>query len=207
MKTKNYLLLFLSILAMHGLKAQKPDSLKGRPWYIPNVMHAQFAGNIGMTAVGFGYELFHQHGQLSFFYGYVPEEVEAPPINAFSFKLAISPARIRLRSWKLMPYLGATVSYETGRNSFFTLPGYFPDGYYPTGNAVHATVFVGAKLRIPIGNNRTVGYLEPYVESGMTDTNLWYFISERQVNITEAASMAIGINYVFGKVKHRRNGQ
>lgn len=193
---RNIFTLF-AILVFTNVFANDTTLIKVKEWYIPDYVKVQFAGNIGLFSVGFGYQFLNNHLSSEILYGYVPASIsKAEVIHTITLKNTFSILNKEIKAITLSPIAGFTASFETGNNSFLKLPNKYPEGYYRT-NAFHFTLFIGAKAHKNFVNQKIMKGVDLYFEFGSVDTYLWYAVLSKEVKINQIFSSAIGINLYF----------
>ena len=197
MKRKNIYTLFISLLFFHNSFSQDSTLIKDKVWFIPDYVKTQFAGNIGLLSVGFGYQFMNNHLYSELLYGYVPISIsKAEQIHTITIKNTFSVITKKINTIALSPITGFTSSFETGNNSFLILPDKYPKGYYGT-NALHFTFFIGSSIHKDFINLKIIKGADLYFELGTVDTYLWYAITSKEVKVNKIFSSAIGINLYF----------
>jgi hypothetical protein len=196
MNKRNIFTLF-AILFSTNVFANDTTLTKVKGWYVPDYTKVQFAGNIGLVSVGFGYQFLNNHLYSELLYGYVPASIsKAEVIHTITIKNTFPILNKEYKAITLSPITGFTASFETGNNSFLKLHNKYPSGYYGT-NAFHLTLFIGAKAHKDFMKNSTIKGVDLYFEVGSVDTYIWYVITEKEVQINQIFSSAIGINIYF----------
>ncbi len=186
--------MFIALLLFSYAFAQDTTLQKKRAWYYPDYVKTQYAGNIGLFSVGFGYQFLNNHLYSEILYGYVPESIsKAEKIHTITIKNTFPVYTKKINEINLSAITGFTASFETGNNSFLKLPDKYTKGYYIT-NAIHFTLFIGAKIHKSFINPKTIKAVDLYFESGTLETYLWFAITSKEVKINEIFSSAIGIN-------------
>jgi hypothetical protein len=181
--------------AQHNSVRDKPKT------WVPSTGHFQFAGFMGMFSAGAGYHYMNKRLNTSLLYGYVPQSYSTRSIHTLALKNTIAivnGSRFLKSSVTVQPvvYGGFTVNCEISRHSFFTLPDYYPKGYYHN-QAVHLTFFTGIRTHILIGKEkRMVQAIEPFAEIGTLDTYLWYYVSGG-IHADDILRLALGVNFFF----------
>jgi hypothetical protein len=199
---KNLFIVSIIVLLFTNSFAQEvtliEDKGKDKAWYIPDYVKTQFAGNIGLFSVGAGYEVFNNVLYSELLYGYVPESVsKAKKIHLITIKNTFPIFTKEFdNNYTVSPIAGFSASYDVGTNTFTTLPNNFPRDYYIT-NAIHFTLFVGAKVHKNFVNSKVFKGVDLYAELGTVETYLWYAITSKEVTFSDAFSTAIGINLYF----------
>ncbi len=196
MYKKTFFLLFANLIFINVL-ANDTTLVKTKIWYIPDYAKVQFAGNIGLLSVGFGYQILNNHLNSEILYGYVPASTsKTEKIHTITLKNTFPIINKKINEITFSPITGFTASFETGNNSFLRLPDKYPKDYYST-NAFHFTFFLGARIHKNFINPKLLNGAELYFELGTVDTYLWYAIISKQVKINQIVSSAIGINLYF----------
>lgn len=198
MKIKNIFIVTIVIFFLTNSFAQEVTLTKDKPWYIPDYVKVQFAGNIGLVSVGAGYEFFKKKLYSELLYGYVPESVsKADKIHLITIKNTFPILKKEIgNDYTLSPIAGFTASLDIGTNSFTTLPNRYPSGYYLP-NAVHFTLFTGVKINKNFNNSKIFKSADIYFEVGTVESYLWYAITSKEVKINDVFSTALGVNFYF----------
>ena len=197
MKIRNIFALFIALFFFSNAIAQDSTLMSDKAWYIPDYVKTQFAGNIGLFSIGFGYQFHNNRIHSELLYGYVPASIsKAEKIHTITLKNTFSILNKEIKLITLSPITGFTASFETGNNSFLKLPDKYPKGYYST-NAFHFTFFIGAKVHKNFINSKIIKGADLYYELGSVDTYIWYKILSSEVKINQIFSSAIGINLYF----------
>ncbi len=164
MKKRNIFTL-LAILVSVNVFSSDTTLIKNKPWYIPDYVKIQFAGNVGFLSIGTGYQLLNNLLYSEILYGYVPSSIsKAKRINTVTIKNTIPIWNRKIKNITLSPIAGFTASYETGNNSFFKLPDRYPKSYYCS-NAFHFTVFAGVKAHKEFRNKLLIKAADIYILS------------------------------------------
>jgi hypothetical protein len=179
-----------------GTKSIKVENQKH--WAVPDYVKTQFAGNIGLISVGAGYQLFNKVVYTELLYGFVPKSVsKTDEIHLITIKNTFPIFRKEIgKNFSISPIAGFATTYDIGTNSFTTLPGFYPKGYYVP-NAFHFTFFGGAMVHKDCKDSKMIKGADFYLELGTVDTYLWYVITSEEVSISDVFSTSIGINFYF----------
>lgn len=198
MKTRCFITLFVTSLFFDNAFSQDSTLIKNdKAWFIPDYVKCQFAGNIGLLSVGFGYQFLNNHLYSELLYGYVPASVsKAEQIHTITIKNTFPVFTKEFNTIALSQFTGFTASYETGNNSFLKLPDKYPKGYYIS-NAFHFTLFIGASVHKNFTNSKIIKGADLYFELGTVESYLWYAIRSMEVKLYKIFSTAIGINLYF----------
>lgn len=198
MTKKNIYILPIILLFFGQLSSQESNVVKNKAWFVPDYVKMQFAGNIGVVSAGVGYQLFNKVLYSELLYGYVPGSIsEAEGIHLITIKNMFPIFRKEIgKNLIITPIAGFTTSIDIGTNSFTTLPGKYPDGYYVP-NAFHFTLFGGAMIHKDFTNSKFIKGIDFYVELGTVETYLWYAITSKEVNKSDIFSTSLGVNFYF----------
>ncbi|ACL65834.1 conserved hypothetical protein [Anaeromyxobacter dehalogenans 2CP-1] len=132
-------------------RAYERDEGRDRHWLLPDHLTAQFAGNVGLLAVGGGHAWRDDRVVGDLLFGWVPESVGGTDIYQLSAKVTWSPWIFRLgQGWKARPFtVGLQVTYLLGGDYFIVQPSRYPSGYYPVPTALHPGLTLGTSLTVP----------------------------------------------------------
>jgi hypothetical protein len=179
-----------------GLMAGARDTSR-RHKLLPDHVKVQFAGGIGFTSIGVGYQSRSEKLEGDLYYGYVPRSVGGVQIHALSGKVTWYPLKkVGWRSFELRPLsVGGLVSYTFGKQYFLFSPENYPFSYYDFPTALHGGAFVGGRIDKAIGGGRKVGL---YYELGSNDREIISYLNNREsLNLTDILNLAIGIKTSF----------
>jgi hypothetical protein len=198
-------ILLLTLTALR-IQAHTNDSTVAPRWYVPHYVPFQFAGNIGLFALGLGYTSNHDNYNLSFLYGYVPSSVAATEIHTITAKNIFPITRYALKNSRiLIPYLGIGLTIEVGGNAFFTMPPHYPEGYYDFPKNVHVIAYGGAKLRHLFDEDfKALRGIEFFAEAGTIDLYVWYKAISNQIKFNHIFSLALGVNLLLSSPQSGR---
>ena len=116
-----------AILVFTNVFASDTTLIKPKAWYIPDYAKVQFAGNIGLLSVGFGYQFLNNRLYSEILYGYVPASIsKAEKIHTITLKNTFPIINKKIKAITISPITGFTASFETGNNSFLILPDKYP---------------------------------------------------------------------------------
>lgn len=164
---------------------------------LPDYAAFQFAGYIGMVSGGVGYEMFKEHLQTSFMYGYVPYSEAKTTIHTLAFKALYRTYEFQIQGWGIgiTPTLSAGVNLDSGENSTLDLSSKYPDGYYMT-NSVHFPLSVGISISDPVSLKK-IRKLEYGAEVGTLATYLYYRIESPEVDPGQIYSLSFNVRVHF----------
>lgn len=180
-----------------ALLAAAQDSTRERSRLLPDYVKVQYAGGIGFTSIGLGYQSRNDRLEGDFYYGYVPKSVGGVYIHALSSKLTWHALKkVDVKSLEVRPLsAGILVSYTFGKQYFLFWPENYPYSYYDFPTALHMGVFVGGRVDKPLKRGKKVGL---YYELGSNDRELSSYLSNRKsIRVTEILNLALGIRTSF----------
>jgi hypothetical protein len=192
---KNTILFCLSILigAQWVSAFNYAEKLANYP-FRPDHFKSQFAGNIGVLSVGFGYNTFGGKISSDLMVGYAPKFITNAEIVTIAQKNTFRGHNLRINKLhRFYPIAGFSINIETGRNSFLKLPSRYPEGYYST-NAITYCVFTGLTYQGKYNNKAFIKQLEYYCEVGTLATYIYYNIMRKEYLNPDILSLALGIN-------------
>lgn len=160
---------------------------------LPDFVKVQYAGSIGFTSFGLGYQTRKDRLEGDLYYGYVPKSVGGVHIHALSGKGTLQLInKVKLKSIELRPLaLGAVVSYTFGKQYFGFSPDNYPFSYYDFPTALHIGGFIGGRVDKVLKTGRKVGL---YYELGSTDKEIASFLANRRsLHPTDILNLGVGI--------------
>ena len=188
--------MFIAVCLFFSGTATANDTSR-RHTLLPDHVKVQYAGGIGFTSVGLGYQSRNDRLEGDFYYGYVPKSVGGVHIHTVSSKLTWFPIKkIDLKSVELRPLsAGVTLSYTFGKQYFLFWPENYPYSYYDFPTALHTGVFIGGRIDKPFKNKRKIGL---YYELGSNDREITSFVQNgRSLKLTDILNLALGIRTSF----------
>lgn len=171
-----------------------------RPWYYPDHVVLQFAGNIGLLAGGPGYSFLRDRMDAELLYGFTPGFEAKTSIHILTAKFSYRPYRISLNKGYLIEPLkfGSGISYSIGPQFYTTWPGRYPDGYYWWTTSFRITPFIGSTISRKVGNAHTlIKRVQLYGEVGTNDLAVVSFINNKKLAVSEILNLAVGTRLVF----------
>ena len=167
------------VLLVIGLLLQvSPDILGQEISKLPYHVKAQFAGDIGLVALGAGRSFFKEKLETDLFLGYLPKKIGGQQLFTLALKGTYTPVKpIQIKSVDWQPVrTGVHVAYTFGDEYFMFEPrDKYPKSYYGFPTAVHLYYFLGGQVNF----NRVekLNKIGAYYEVG---SNLEYIISYAQ---------------------------
>lgn len=194
---KLFITLGVLLISLNSI-AQDATLKDKKSWYVPDYASLQFAGNIGFLSIGAGYEIFDDVWYAELLYGYSPRSITAAESNHLITIKNTFPIFTKelSNSFSISPIAGIAITYDAGNNTFTSLPGQFPKGYYIS-NAIHLTIFGGFKVHKDFKNDKIFKGIDMYYELGTVESYLWYAITSSEFSMSDAFSSAIGVNLYF----------
>lgn len=160
----------------------------------PDYVNLQYAGNVGLGSVGFGYLSDDEKKNFGISYGFLPSSVNNAEVHTFSAKGAFNLKKHKLSERTFAnAYWGSNILYSATNNTYLKFPGYYPSGYYFT-NALHLAPFVGLK----VGSRKNTGKFS-YVELGTLDYYLINHIKYRRSEFSDCLNICMGIALPLNK--------
>ena len=160
----------------------------------PNYVNLQYAGNLGLASVGFGYISENEKHNFGASYGYLPSSINSVEVHTISAKGTFNFRRHKLsKSTFVNGYAGTNLLFSITDNTYLKFPGYYPSDYY-FANAVHLAPFLGLK----IGSRKNISKFS-YVELGTVDYYLINHIKYRRSQFSDCLNLCMGITVPLNK--------
>lgn len=185
------LITFLILVYTPNLKAENlPEKVIN--WLAaPDYVNMQYAGNLGLGAVGISYNSVDGKKNYGLSYGYLPSSVNHVEVHTISAKATISLYNLKItNSSFLNGYLGSNLIYSITDNTHLKFPGYYPANYYIT-NALHLAPFIGVKAGTTT-RKKITNFL--FFELGIIDHFLINSIRYEDISITDHLNLCMGIS-------------
>lgn len=193
----------LAALAVAGVFAAAPGGEaaadeRRRPWYRPEHVKLQLAGNVGFLSPGAGWEWAggRLHGDV--FAGWVPRSIGGEDIWSLTGKLTWLPWSVPLDPrWRLVPLTGSIqITYTFGEEYFVLLPDHYPRGYHDFPTALRAGVGIGGAVVRRMGGG--VRDLAAYWEFVALDAMIVNWVrNSDSLGAADVFSLALGIRIGF----------
>ena len=191
----------LTLLARPAL-AQQPLPLElplnNRPG--PFFFTIQFAGGIGVAAVGVGYWAARQRLEPELLVGRVPRSLGGRGMTIFTLRTTYTPYAPQLgrSNWYASPLsFGGQMTYTTGEQFFLTddTAGHYPEGYYWWSPKVRFGAFAGLRLTYQPTYNPTT--LRPdrttfYGNLSTNDLHLVSRLTNKTLRLPEILTLGVG---------------
>lgn len=192
-----YKFIFVSILLLipcyNFSSAQSlNDSVNSRLYYT----NLQYAGNVGLAAVGLGTTFKNEKLYLGLIYGYLPMTLNKVEVHTIAFKAYYSIfSRELFNRLNTSAYFGTNVNYGITKNTYLNYPDYFPKGYYYT-NAIHFAPFFGRKYELALKKPQLgISKLGLYFEIGTLDKYIGNLFTSWQVGVFDIVNLSAGLTF------------
>jgi hypothetical protein len=144
----------------------------------PDKVIVQYAGSIGYMSLGLGYDLFNEHAELSFHYGYVPE-VKGGELNIATLKFGYKPFKLKISDGLLLRPFNPVVfgSYTFGKEFGFRFdPDQYPKGYYFWSPSLRGHLGATSELEIIADKSSSIKSITLFTEANTNDLYMvsWY---------------------------------
>lgn len=195
MKTNCIFLLVLLVLLGTTVSASGKRNKKLVDKIIaPDYINLQYAGNLGLGSVGFGYISENEKHNFGASYGYLPSSINSVEVHTISAKGAFNFRKHKLSENAFVNgYLGTNLLYSITDNTYLKFPGYYPSDYY-FANAVHFAPFLGLK----VGSRKNISKFS-YIELGTVDYYLVNQIKYRRSEFSDCLNVCMGITVPLNK--------
>ncbi|HEY4651550.1 MAG TPA: hypothetical protein VIG72_09055 [Pontibacter sp.] len=176
------------------------DSLKQeKPWFVPDAAVLQFAGNMGMLAIGPGYEFAKERLTTDLLYGFVPRFDADEAEHLLTLKGTYKPWKIKRRhEITVVPVqAGLGLSYYFSGKYPLTWSDKYPKGYYWWSPKVRLLGFMGTSVTKNIRNS-SIEKVGLYGELGTYDlvATSW-FKEEGALKLWEIVNISLGARVSF----------
>lgn len=196
--------LLVSIICLLSLPfytlAQEDTTTTSRKWYAPDALTLQFAGNVGMFAVGPNYSFSDGKVNAELLYGFVPKFDAEEVLHLLTLRGIYKPIkRVELsEKYKVTPLrLNLGLSYYF-RDQFSTSwDSSYPKNYYWWTSSLRVTGGLGAELHRPIANSRSIKELTLYGEIGTYDLIVTSAVKDPTLTAWDIVSFAVGVRAGF----------
>ncbi|MBC5772904.1 hypothetical protein H8S95_02425 [Pontibacter sp. KCTC 32443] len=181
-----------------GSPVQDTTVTSARKWYAPDAAVLQFAGNMGMLAVGPGYDFAKRRIGVDLLYGYVPEFDADEAEHLLTLKGTYKPWEIkRKRNFTVIPVqLGLGLSYYFNDKYPLSWDDKFPKGYYWWSPKVRLLGFAGATVTRDL-HNSDVKKIGLYSELGTYDLLVTSWYKDENLTLWEIMNISIGARVNF----------
>ena len=165
---------------------------------IPNQFTAQYAGSIGVAALGVGWHYGkHKNWETDLLLGFVPKYHSAENKITFTAKERYVPWHLDLSSrWMVEPLTtGLFLSSIFGEDFWSKEPSRYPDRYYGFSTRIRANVFLGERItyRIPSKKRHFFRSISAYYELSSCDMYIISSITNKNVRFSDILSLSFGL--------------
>lgn len=180
-------------------QAQLADSLeRKKSWYVPDAGVLQFAGNMGMLAVGPGYNFARERLAADLLYGYVPKFDSDEAEHLLTLKCTYKPWKIeRRRDFEVVPIqVGLAASYYFDDKYPLFWDDKYPKQYYWWSPKVRVLGFAGASVAKQIRNS-AITKAGIYSELGTYDLMATAWFKDDALTLWDIVSISLGARVTF----------
>ena len=154
-----------------------------------NNLMVQFAGNIGLLAVGVETPLSQSRWDIALLLGYAPASATGAETTTLSARTRYRfSSRFALPALSVAPYAGISVNHSPGNDN-----GTYADEYYnsPASDRTFFMPYLGLQFTPP-GSSPSRGSL--YVEIGTVDSYLAHYFNNRDhMDLRQIVDLALGL--------------
>lgn len=203
MKTNWILLFLLSVLIGATASASGRRNKKLLDKIIaPDYINLQYAGNLGLGSIGFGYISENEKHNFGASYGYLPSSVNSVKVQTISAKEAFHFRKHKISDKTFVNgYAGTNLLYSITNNTYLKFPSYYPTDYYFL-NAVHFAPFLGLK----IGSRKNISKFS-YVELGTIDYYLFNRLKYRRTKFSDCLNLCMGLTFPLNNSQKNQKDQ
>lgn len=200
------LLIALSfLLTSFSLQAQETEKEKNcnkLEWLRPDHFTLNYAGSIGLIALGPGYQVFKNKANLDLLYGYVPENLGGNEIHSITSKFSYYPWNLSIsENIKSKPvYFGTYLNYSLGDDYFFssTSSDKYVDAYYTWSSALRVGFNIGTQIDLSFKKGKKKSHYSFYFEVGSYDLALSSYLNNLEhLNLGDALKFGVGLKAHF----------
>ena len=165
---------------------------------IPNQFTAQYAGSIGVAALGVGWHYGkHKNWETDLLLGFVPKYHSAENKITFTAKERYVPWHLNASSrWMFEPLTtGIFFSSIFGEDFWSKEPSRYPDRYYGFSTRIRANIFLGERVtyRIPSKKRHFFRSISAYYELSSCDMYIISAIPNKNVKLSDILSLSFGL--------------
>lgn len=165
---------------------------------IPNQFTAQYAGSIGVVALGMGWHYGkHKNWETDLLLGFVPKYNSAENKITFTAKERYVPWHLNISShWMVEPLTtGLFFSSIFGEDFWSKEPSRYPDRYYGFSTRIRANVFLGERItyRIPSKKRHFFSSLSAYYELSTSDMYIISALPNKNIRFSDILSLSFGL--------------
>lgn len=162
-------------------------------WFVPDMLHVQYAGNIGFVSVGAGYKVGGRY-EPSLYLGFLNRTFGRSEHTVTTLSLKNSFKITKRPLWDgFTPKAGLSVNWGYTNNTFHKLPPHYDDKYYFQ-NKIHFAPFAGGQWMFPV-RGKAFGHMGVYAELSTLDAYLLEAIRTRYVGFADIWNLAFGVSF------------
>ena len=165
---------------------------------IPNQFTAQYAGSIGVAALGVGWHYGkHKNWETDLLLGFVPKYYSAENKVTFTVKERYVPWHLNIGSrWMVEPLTtGLFFTSIFGEDFWSKEPSRYPDRYYGFSTRIRANIFMGERItyRIPSKKRHFFRSISAYYELSTCDMYIISAIPNKNIRLSDILSLSFGL--------------
>lgn len=198
--SRSIIILTLLLLFPFISQSQSGKRLKSQEgvWFVPDAAVVQYAGNMGMLAVGPSYEFANRKIMIDLLYGYVPKFEGTESGHLITAKSTYRPFELQIgNAYTVTPFqVGLGVSYHFGDQYSFGWQEPIPKGYYWWSTSMRVLGFAGTSLSRKVDDSfiKDVG---AYAELGTYDLVVTAWYKDEKLGMRDILSASLGVRVRF----------
>ncbi|MFT2009381.1 hypothetical protein ACMA1I_11955 [Pontibacter sp. 13R65] len=198
-----FILLYFLIGASASHAQDQDDYSRERfrsAWYIPDGAVIQFAGNMGMVAVGPHYTSYNRRVAAELLAGFVPKYQGDQNQYLLTLKPFYQPFRISVKGGHTITPLrvGIGLSYHFGDQYSLKWDEIYPDGYYWWSTRLRILGYAGPSFDFRFKDQtKQVKAISLYSEIGTYDLVLTSLIKEKGLRPHDIINLSVGLRIGF----------
>ena len=168
---------------------------------IPTQHIFQYAGNMGLFSVGFGWDYGkHRQWETDLLFGFLPKYHTTHNKLTTTLKQTYIPWSIYLQHGLMFDPLSCGIYFNTvyGHECWGRQPRRYPDKYYEAlSTKVRINVFVGQRVGIYVPHNRRkyVKSISAFYEVSTCDLYLRAMFQDKEVTLWDIISLSLGLKF------------
>jgi|GEM_PF-795005 hypothetical protein len=194
---------FMILLPIVAVSEVIPEEVASNKYirFVPRVVVLQYAGNMGLAAIGVGYENKTCRYGVQFLYGYLPKQISGVEVKTIAVKGFLqSDKRHPFKGVTTSNYAGFNFQYARTKNTYTFFPDYFPQDYYSP-NALHIAPFFGGKMDFDIKSSNCISKAGVFVEVGTLDNYLiTYAKNSGVIKFSDMWNISVGFSISLNRL-------
>jgi len=188
---KRFWLVFVCLEVGLGTAFAAVETKLSSPWYLPQYIKLQFAGNVGVLSIAGSRFSENKRWESHLSYGYVPKGVAGVDIHTLTLKEVYYPWSRRLNdNYRLYPgYVGLGLDYTLGAQYNTLFDKKYPKTYYQ-----FLPLQIAPLLGIRLDHGKKTTSSGVYLEVATTHMYLIHYINNPDfLSATDIFNVALGI--------------